>query len=257
MTQPEYPHTRKVQDRMERDAKRSREKLLAAGSTMPRVCGFVHKPLKSSKDPAPIVCYRVAGAGTTHHGRGFCDYHTVQAEAELSDTKAPAQLQAAKRTAYEQAQFFGQRTDVDPITIILEEIGRTASVVEWLNQKFVEERAMGMTDRQIMQQQTLKDGYKISVWMELYQAERKHLIGTCLAAVKAGLSERKVRIAEQQGRMIISIMLAIVHDPELGLTPDQQYRSLPVIRKHLTTTITQEGTPVDPKKILEAQAVEV
>jgi hypothetical protein len=86
--------------------------------------------------------------------------------------------------------------------------------------------------------------------MELFQREREHLVKTCLAAIKAGVAERKVQIAEQQGRLIAAMMFAFMHDPELGLTPDQIMRAPQIIRKHLLSLPQQNPEAVDPARVL-------
>jgi hypothetical protein len=258
----EYPHAYKEQRRLEKNAKAIRDKALGSGGEMPPICGYNYFPRKPKNPPddwtpKATVCYRPSGANTNHLGKGFCDYHEVEANSAINNPRAASQLQAAKRHAYEQASFFGKRTDADPHTTIMEEISRTASVVEWLEQQMRAERQAGINDKDIMQSYSLKTGFQASVWMQLYQEERKHLVTTCLAAIKAGIAERKVQIAEQQGRLIVAMMMAFIHDKELGLTPDQVLRAPAIIRRHMLSLPNENQDSVDPKRILEANSIEV
>ena len=252
------PHTYKEQRLLEKQAAKSRDDALDRGdTTLPPVCGYSYTPRKPKNpnvpyDPGPVVCMRVAGANTDHHGNGYCDYHSAVAERELNKATAPKQLAAAKRHAYEQAKFFGRPVNVDPHTAILEEISRTASVIQWIEDRMLEEREQGVHDKDIMQSYSVKHGFQASVWMELFQEERKHLVNTCVAAIKAGIAERKVQIAEQQGRLIAGMMMAFIHDPELGLSPDQILRSPTIVRKHLLALPNESSTAIDPAKVLEA-----
>lgn len=252
------PHTYKEQRLFEKQAAKAREELLSRGdSTLPPVCGYSYTPRKPKNpniafDPAPVICMRVAGANTDHHGKGFCDYHEALANKELDKVSAPKQVAAAKRHAYEQAKFFGRPINIDPHTAILEEIARTASVIQWIEDRMLEERESGLHDKDIMQSYSAKNGFQASVWMDLFQQERKHLVSTCVAAIKAGIAERKVQIAEQQGRLIAGMMMAFIHDPELGLSPDQILRSPTIVRKHLLALPNENSTAVDPAKVLEA-----
>jgi hypothetical protein len=239
---------------MERAARKSRDELVATGHTLPPVCGYQYmpKPRKGQPTPTLTVCYRVAGANTSHPGKSYCDYHEALANNDIDNIKAPKQLQAAKQHAYEQAKFFGQPTNIDPHTAILSEISRTASVIQWLEDRMLEERDQGVHDKEIMQSYSVKNGFQSSVWMDLFQSERKHLVATCVAAIKAGIAERKVQIAEQQGRLIAGMMMAFIHDPELGLTPDQVLRSPLIIRKHLLALPSETSEGIDPARVLEA-----
>jgi hypothetical protein len=45
-----------------------------------------------------------------------------------------------------------------------------------------------------------------SVWLDLYQRERTHLVRVSKAALDAGVSERLVRLAEQQGMLLAQVI---------------------------------------------------
>ncbi|MER5420347.1 hypothetical protein [Streptosporangium roseum] len=57
------------------------------------------------------------------------------------------------------------------------------------------------------------------VWLSLYQAERKHLTDVCKAAIAAGIAERQVRLAEQQGAIVVDVIRRILD--RLDLTQAQ------------------------------------
>src|SRR6185437_10049737 len=67
---------------------------------------------------------------------------------------------------------------------------------------------------------------KPNVWVSLYQAERRHLVATCEAALRANVDERLVRLAEMQGGRIVAALNGIFDD--LGLSPEQR-GLLPVV----------------------------
>lgn len=255
---PAPPHTYKQQRAYEKDAGRNRTRLLAAGGMeIPPMCGYTYLPRASSKtksDPhyvnAPVNCARTAGSSTPHLGTGFCDYHEWATTYDQKTTN-PVQYAAALRIVHEKAKFFGRATSKDPHTMLLEEIGRTASIVEWLEDKLKTLSEEGVPDDVILQQYSKVAGFKPSVWMELLQNERKHLVSTCVAAIKAGVAERKVQIAETQGRMIAAMMMAFMHDPELGLTPVQMIAAPKLIRKHLLALPTASETDLDPQRVMQ------
>ena len=51
---------------------------------------------------------------------------------------------------------------------------------------------------------------KPSVWVELYQEERRMLARVCKMALDAGVAERHVRVAEAQGELFASTIKAIL-----------------------------------------------
>lgn len=242
------PREYKIQRKREQDARRARERQLAQGMTLPAVCGYTYYPRKPRNpevkfDPAPVVCMVNAGSNTDHEGRGYCDYHDWASENEVN--RMGVQVQAARNEAVRQTKFLGRPVPTDPHTALLEEIQRSAGIIEWLREKmmamaeelddgYVHDDVIGVrgSDRLLIQQ-TMKDGQQPSAWWVLYQEERAHLVRTCTAAIKAGVAERRVAIAEQQGALIVMMFQAFIHDTELGLTPEQIMVAPKLIRKHM------------------------
>jgi len=70
-----------------------------------------------------------------------------------------------------------------------------------------------------------------AVWLDLYDRERKHLVGVCTAALRAGVEERRVRLAEQQGALVAQAIRAILAD--LHLSPEQEVRVGEIVPRHL------------------------
>jgi hypothetical protein len=66
---------------------------------------------------------------------------------------------------------------------------------------------------------------------KLEAEERDRCATMATKAVAAGLAERSVRIAEQQGALLASVIRAILDD--LGLSPEQQARVPEVVPRHL------------------------
>lgn len=62
--------------------------------------------------------------------------------------------------------------------------------------------------------------------------ERDRCAGFAEKAIKAGLAERQVKLAEQQGEMIVAVLRAVFD--ELGLSDEQRERVPGVVRRHLT-----------------------
>ncbi|WP_230119691.1 hypothetical protein [Arthrobacter sp. Bi83] len=123
----------------------------------------------------------------------------------------------------------GLPIDVDPGKALLDEIHWTAGHVAWLRDKVQEledeELVWGKTQHDdgvgpqgIVDVTTEKAAP--SVWYELYMKEREHLAKVCALALRAGIEERKVKLAESQGLLVADVIRRILG--ALGLTPEQQ-----------------------------------
>ena len=174
---------------------------------------------------------------TAHGGRA----PQVKAAQERRDAEAEAARQVAT---------LGLRLDVSPTEALLEEVQWTAGHVAWLRRKVQEIEdgdlvwgvtrteteggsalVIGMTGEKVTDVGSGPSTKTIetsgpSVWYELYERERKHLVAVCAAALKAGVEERRVRLAEQQGDLVAEVIRRILD--ALNLTPEQQ-QLVPVV----------------------------
>lgn len=78
---------------------------------------------------------------------------------------------------------------------------------------------------------SVKVGEYIRAMAKLESDERDRCANFATKAVAAGLAERQVRLAEQQGAMLASVIKAVLDD--LGLTPEQAARVPEVAARHL------------------------
>jgi hypothetical protein len=69
------------------------------------------------------------------------------------------------------------------------------------------------------------------VFYEPYARERAHLVKVCAEAIRAGVEERRVQLAEQQGAAVAEAIRRILCD--LGLTAEQQTLVGEVVPRHL------------------------
>jgi len=183
-------------------------------------------------EAAGKLCTRPAGWGTPHVGTGRCKLHGGSTQ---SHTQAGAKTLAANAVA-----TFGLPREIDPRDALLEEIYRTAGAVDWLHQQVQKLEAEKVTwgiSEEVEKQASEFPGVDttrkaaVNVWVELWQKERRHLVDVCKAAVQAGLEERRVRLAEQQGAMLAGVIKNILGD--LDLTPEQQGLVATVVPRHL------------------------
>ena len=175
-------------------------------------------------------CARPAGWGTEHVGHGLCKLHGGNTRTH--------KVAAGKSIAAEAVKTYGLPREVDPRDALLEEVHRTAGAVDWLRGQVEaldpDAVTWGVTEAK---KSTGKDGDSVTqaaavnVWVQLYQQERKHLVDVSKAAISAGIEERRVRLAEQQGALLAGVIRGILGD--LDLTPDQAARVSEVVPRHL------------------------
>lgn len=127
----------------------------------------------------------------------------------------------------------GAPREIDPGMALLEEIHRSAGHVAWLEQKCRDLEESELVWGQIMEVHEEKDGggptgnYTltrtenrafINGWWQLYERERKHLVTVSAGALKAGIEERRVRLAERGIDALEQALNATLVD--LGLDPN-------------------------------------
>jgi hypothetical protein len=163
----------------------------------------------SADDGAAAYCSKVAGWGTNHVGVGRCKWHG--GASETYDNKANELLAKA---ALEQ---YGIPVEVDPQTALLEELFRTQGHVVWLRERVAEletERmhgAVGGAAGGIPER-------KPHIWITMYKEERLHLSRVAKSCIDAGIEERRVRIAEEQGALLAKVVQGIL--TSLGIPLD-------------------------------------
>lgn len=186
----------------------------------------------------------------------------------LHGGKSPRALAAAERRGQERAAreavaTYGLPVDVSPTEALLEEVRWTAGHVRWLRERVQEleqsqlvlgtvkakteaaggfgitfggaecddEDRVGLIDVGSMPASEVTQAAGPNVWLDLYDRERKHLVAVCAAALKAGVQERAIRLAEQQGELVAQAIRAILAD--LHLTAEQAARVGEVVPRHL------------------------
>lgn len=154
--------------------------------------------------------------------------------------KAAAARRLAEDKAREALETYGRPIDTTPTEALLEEVRWTAGHVQWLRDRVreLEQAAVtwGMTE-QVEKSAGEFPGVDTThaaapnVWVDLYTRERKHLVDVCKAAIAAGIEERRVKLAEQQGNLLASVIRRILGD--LDLSAEQQALVPEVVPRHL------------------------
>lgn len=177
-----------------------------AGERDTRYCGA-----KRRQGEPGETCRRPAGWGTDHVGVGPCKLH---------GGSTPAHNTAAKTTqARRDVVLFGGRRDIHPADALLELVQWTAGEVDYWRHRVhlldEHELTWGVTrvkeggdDRGTTQEAKPNVAYSMLVdasnRLERYSA----------SALKAGVDERRVRLAEQQGTLLHGVLVAVLG--ELG-----------------------------------------
>jgi hypothetical protein len=178
------------------------------------------------------TCTQTAGWGTDHPGVGACKLHGGKTPSH----KVAAQVHAAEVAV----RTYGLRLDVSPTDALLDEVQWTAGHVAWLRgeiQKLeTEALAWGVTKVEDhgateFPGTNTTESAAPPVLLDLYQRERRHLVDVCKAAIVAGIEERRVKLAEQQGALLAGVIQRILVD--LALSPEQQARVSEVVPRHL------------------------
>lgn len=178
------------------------------------------------------TCTRPAGWGTPHVGVGRCKLH---------GGSTPSHVFAGQKEFARQAmETYGVKVDTNPVDALLDEVKWTAGHVAFLREQVQKLEAEALTwgkTSEVEKQATEFPGIdttytaQANAWLDLYHRERQHLINVCKAAISAGIEERRVRLAERQGEVIVDVIRAILDD--LGLSPDQIAKASESVPRHL------------------------
>ena len=141
-------------------------------------------------------CTRPAGWGTDHVGVGRCKLHGGSTASHTTQAKRVLAEQAIKALGV-------KPREVAPDVALLEELQRSAGYVDLLDAIVEREGEDGLT-------QWGMGGRTASAFWQMLEDERRHLVATAAACIKAGIEERRVQLAEQQGKMLAQVVAQIV-----------------------------------------------
>lgn len=164
-------------------------------------------------------CKQPAGHGTEHVGYGRCKKH--------GGNTPNGKKAAAKLMAESLAHAYGLPKDIDPQDALIEELHRTAGHVGYLQTLVaaLEEDDLhgevGTTGHS--EGKTFLAKSEPNVLVRMYQTERKMLERIAKSCIEAGIEERRVRIAEDQGKLFAQVVQGILKDLDIDATdPDVQ-----------------------------------
>lgn len=103
----------------------------------------------------------------------------------------------------------------------MDEVSRCAGNVAWLEQKI----SRLPFDEMLLDE----EGQNPGGWVKMYHTERQKGVRASEVAIRAGIAERHVRIAEQQTNDMVAIIRATLD--EIGCSPQQQAQASVVMRR--------------------------
>lgn len=146
-------------------------------------------------------------------GAEVCRRHGARAP----QVKAKAERRRAEAKARRALATYGVPVTIDPLDALLAELYRTAGHVAWLADLIADlehaENNEGKLHSGLRQWRPAGEfggSWVPAVWVEMYQAERAHLARVAKACLDAGVEERRVKLAEDQGRIVADVLRNVI-----------------------------------------------
>ena len=176
---------------------------------------------------------------TAIDGGTVCHYHGGAAPR----VKASAAKRAQQAKAAEAARLFAIPKDIDPSDALVDLVKWTAGEVDYWRREVeriatvtpekltagVTKIERGTRDRADVDMRTIETVPHIAYRMLTDAQDR--LAKYASAALRAGVEERRVKLAEDQGALVAQAIRGMLAD--LNLTPEQTSRSGEVVARHL------------------------
>ena len=169
-------------------------------------------------------------------GLNVCKYHggAPKSVREVG-LKRHAKQQAMKKLAKQNALFAAKVEDADPGTQLLELVRWTAGEVMFWREEvraLAEEKpdrlTWGVTKETHLGPESAAG---LPVAYQALTAAQDRLAHYCSVTLKAGVEERRVRLAEQQGDLVVTVIQRILE--ALDLTPEQAERVPEIVPREL------------------------
>jgi hypothetical protein len=159
------------------------------------------------------------------HGQTKCRSHGGAS----SQAKAAAEKRVERAKVERQVAALGLVVpkEVDPATMLLDEVAMAAGYVNLLAGLVEREGEDGLTQWGV-------GGRTESAYWSMLTEQRKMLLNAAKACIAAGIAERQVRLAEDQGRLLADVVRTIVtglgrdlNDPEVRRVVEPALRLVP------------------------------
>ena len=167
----------------------------------------------NAKGRAGSLCAQRAGMGTDHLGFGRCKYH---------GGNTPTHRQQAQREVIKQeALKLGLSVEVDPATAIIQLVWQCAGDLAFYR---------SLVERENLLQVETGPGGSSKVtphpWTVLYHQAEDRLANVSQAALRAGVEERRVRLAERDATAIFAAIQVALGALGVSDADVQRFRAL-------------------------------
>lgn len=198
---------------------------------------FCERLTKKGKGPP---CQQRAGHGTNHPGVGACSKHGGSSP----NAEVAGQVFLARR----EAVVMGSPLSVEPHEAILECIRIAAGEVRYASDRIADlqpEEAVGPVVATLKRPLNLgKEGEDplhvveevrleapaLHIWIQARRQAMDRLVQYSATAIKAGIEERRVKLAETQGQMLVEVIKGVLR--ELGVLDRPEVPG--IVRRQLT-----------------------
>lgn len=137
--------------------------------------------------------------------------------------RAAAERRLAAASAQDAAQRLAVPIDTTPEQALLDEVKRAAGMVAFYQARIIEVDEFSEDPHHDLVWGITKDDKSgefpgpmfeaaPNVWLTLFNQERDRLVRVASAAIKAGIEERRVKLAEQQGSLIAAVLKRILDE---------------------------------------------
>lgn len=185
----------------------------------------------------PIKCWGKNRQGVQ------CGKHPIAGSRYCRNHAGGPQARANAAVRAELARWTLTVEDVDPAATLLQLLAQSRRRVEEYSTRLahlVDEHGGDLAEAMVADQFIMSDsghlqkvGEYIRGLATLEAAERDRCANFAQLAIRAGIAERQVRLAEQQGALMATFMRAVLSDPALALTPEQRAAVPGVMGRHL------------------------
>ena len=163
----------------------------------------------NAKGRAGRPCARPAGWGTPHPGYGACKLH--------GGSMLNHMIKAQREIIQHEAESLGLSIEQDPATAIINLVWRCVGDLTFYSSKVAEE--------ELLQVEVGPNGSKklsAHPWTVLYHQAEDRLAQVSQAALRAGVEERKVRLAERDAQTIFTAIQSSL--AQLGMNDSDMSR---------------------------------
>lgn len=192
---------------------------------MPDTCG--------AKTRTGGRCAKTAGWGTGHHGTGRCKLH--------GGSTPNAELAGAVQLARRESGVMGVPLDVAPHVAILECIQIVAGEVRYASDQIAALEPADAAGQLVTTverfggengggSETRHGPPALHIWIVARHQAMDRLVDYSKVAINAGIEERRVKLAEQQGALLAQAIRGILAELGVGDRPEVPA----VVRRHLT-----------------------